>query len=191
MTTASEVSLILTAVSSGDRSQVDRLMELVYGELRGLARRYLRSASAQEPFQPTELVHEAFLKLVGHPQKDWRGRSHFYAVAATAMRQILVDEARKRLRVKRGGGQVHVSLEDQDVLSTARDEDVLAVDDVLARLATVHPRRARLVELRFFGNMSLDEVAEALQLSTRTVQRDWDVARAWLRRELARSPADR
>lgn len=189
MSTVSEATLILTALSGGDRSQVDRLMELVYGELRGLARRYLGRGPAQEPLQPTELVHEAFLKLVGHHQTDWRGRSHFYAVAAIAMRQILVDEARKRLRVKRGGGQIHISLEDQDILSTHRDEDVLAVDEVLTRLVTVHPRRARLVELRFFGNMSLDEVAEALQLSTRTVQREWDVARAWLRRELDTSPS--
>ena len=166
MSTASEATLILTALSRGDRSQVDRLMELVYGELRGLARRYLGRRPAQQPLQPTELVHEAFLKLVGHEETDWRGRSHFYAVAATAMRQILVDEARKRLRVKRGGGQIHISLDEQDILSSQRDEDVLAVHEVLTRLSAAHPRRAQLVELRFFGRMSLDEVAEALGLST-------------------------
>lgn len=184
---SSEATVILSALSRGDRSQVDRLMELVYGELRGLARRYLGRRETPEPLQPTELVHEAFLKLVDH-DTDWRGRSHFYAVAATAMRQVLVDEARKRLRVKRGGGQLHIHLEDDQVLSAHRDEDVLAVHQALSKLETLHPRRGRLVELRFFANMSMDEIAEATGRSRSTVQRDWNVARAWLLRELAGAP---
>jgi RNA polymerase sigma factor (TIGR02999 family) len=159
-------------------------MELVYGQLRGLARRYVHGKSPYEPMQPTELVHEAFIKLVDHDGEDWRGRSHFYAVAAMAMRQILVDTARKRLRDKRGGGELHLPLDEGQVLSIKRDEDVVAVDDVLSKLAAVHPEQAHLVELRFFGGMTMDEIAEATGTSKRTLHREWAVARAWLRREL-------
>jgi len=160
-------------------------MELVYGELRGLARRYVHRGSPHEPMQPTELVHEAFIKLVDSDSADWRGRSHFYAVAATAMRQILVDEARKRLRGKRGSGEVHLPLDDGQVLSVTRDEDVRAVDDILVKLTADHPEQGRLVELRFFGGMTMDEIGEATGVSKRSLYREWNVARAWLRRELA------
>ena len=160
-------------------------MELVYGELRGLARRYVHVKSPHEPMEATELVHEAFIKLVDSDGTDWRGRTHFYAVAATAMRQILVDEARKRLRGKRGSGAVPLPLDDRQILSVTRDEDVLAVDEALDRLTADHPEQGRLVELRFFGGMTMEEIGEATGISKRTLYREWNVARAWLRRELA------
>ena len=184
LSTISEATQILGALSTGDRTRLDRLMELVYSELRGVARRYVSPRSQYEPMQATELVHAAFIKLVGHDGIDWRGRSHFYAVAATAMRQILVDEARKRLRDKRGSGQVNVSFDESLVLSPSSDQDVLAVDDVLSKLAERYPEQSRLVEMRFFGGMTMDEIAEATGVSKRTLHREWSMARAWLRREL-------
>ena len=185
MSTTSEATQILWALGRGDRSRVDRLMELVYGELRGLARRYVGGQGPATPLQPTELVHEAFLKLVNHGKADWRGRSHFYAVAATAMRQILVDQARKRHRVRHGGGRIQMPLDEGQVLSLSRGDDVLAVDEVLRKLAKQEPEHARLVELRFFGGLTMDELAEATGLSKRTLHREWAVVRAWLRRELS------
>lgn len=184
MSAASEATQILWALGRGDRSRADRLMELVYGELRGLARKYVGGWGPATPLQPTELVHEAFVKLVDHDKADWRSRSHFYAVAATAMRQILVDEARKRSRQRRGGDRPHLPLDEGQVLSLSRDEDILAVDEALDRLAREDPERARLVELRFFGGLTMDELAEATGQSKRTLHREWAVARAWLRREL-------
>ena len=185
MSIISEASQILVALSEGDRSHVDRLMELVYRELRALANVYIHRQGPREPMQPTELVHEAFLKLVDQDGSEWRGRSHFYAVAATAMRQILVDEARKRLRSKRGSGRLHLALDEATTVSSRRDEDVLAVDEALDKLAEVKQEWARLVELRFFGGMSMDEVAEATGTSKRTLEREWTVARTWLRRLLS------
>ena len=184
VSTASEATQILIGLRDGDRSGVGRLMELVYDEMRGLASHYVRRRSFVQALQPTELVHEVFLKLVDHENADWRSRSHFYAVAATAMRQILVDDARKRLSLKRGGGQVHLSLSEELTISVQRDEDLLVLDDALELLAATKPERARLVELRFFGGMTVDEVAEATGTAKRTVEREWRVTRAWLRREL-------
>jgi len=159
-------------------------MELVYDELRGLARGFVWRRPPQ-PFQPTELVHEAFLKLVASDGADWRGRSHFYAVAATAMRQILVDEARKRLRRKRGDGKPLLLLDEEQVLSISDHADVLAVHEAIEALASRDPGQARLVEMRFFGGMTMDEIAEATGVSKRTLQREWSMIRAWLRRELS------
>ena len=186
MSTVSEATQILFALSGGDRTGAHRLMELVYDELRKLAFRYLRPRALLEPLQPTELVHEAFLRLVDKSCTDWRGRSHFFAVAATVMRHILVDEARSRASLKRGGGQVHLSVNEEFVLSVERDHDVLAVNGALEALEKRNPERAHLVEMRFFGGMTMDEVAEATGRPKRTVERDWTVTRAWLRRELSR-----
>ena len=185
MATVSEATQILVALSGGDRSRVNRLMELVYSELRKLANTYLRGGPASVVLQPTELVHEAFVKLVNQDGTDWRGRSHFFAVAALAMRHVLVDEARKRGRSKRGAGQVHVPIKEAFAISTRRDDDVLAVDEVLERLRTLNPDWARLVELRFFGGLTVEEASEVTGTPKRTVERDWAVIRAWLRRELS------
>lgn len=181
---SSEATQILQSVSAGDRSRVSRLAELVYGELRKLASRYTRREPSGKSLQPTELVHEAFIRLMDGDRVDWRSRTHFFAVAATVMRHVLVDEARKRLQEKRGGGQLHLSITDGLPLSVERDDDVLALDELLARLARENKSAARLVELRFFGGMTMDEIAEADGRSTRTLEREWRLTRAWLRREL-------
>ena len=186
----SEATQILFALNHGDRSGTDRLMELVYDELRSLAARYLVPRKPREPLQPTELVHEAFIKLVDKEStSDWRSRSHFYAVAATVMRHLLVDEARKRMQQKRGGGQTPLALADTRTISVERDEDVVELDDALSDLERTNQDRARLVELRFFGGMTMDEIAEVSGQSKRTLEREWTVTRAWLRRRLAGNDA--
>lgn len=190
MTTASETTQILKAISDGDRSGIDRLAEIVYDQLRMTARRYLSRERRNHTLQPTALVHEAFLKLVDQKQTQWRSRSHFYAVAAQQMRRILVDHAKSKLRAKRGGGRQKISLIEELTVSREKDEDVLAVDEALEKLARLNPEQAKIVELRFFAGMTVDEVAEALQMSKRTVERNWTMIRAWLRRELAGDEAE-
>ncbi len=180
-----EASEVLAAVAEGDRSRLPRLAELVYDDLRRLARRYMRQERVGHTLQPTALVHEAFVKLVDQSRVDWRGRSHFFAVGAQAMRRILVNHAKHKGRVKRGGRQHKVPLDDAMVVSLESDDDVLAVDEALTKLAAVDQQQAQIVELRFFGGLSVAEVAEVLGLSKRTVEREWTACRAWLRRELA------
>ena len=180
---------MLRTVRSGDRSGIGRLAELVYGELRSLASRYVRNESSRDALQPTELVHEAFIRLIDGQEVDWRSRTHFFAVASTVMRHVLVDEARKRLQQQRGGEFTHVPLSGGLPLSIDRDEDVLALDDLLTTLAAHSVDRARLVELRFFGGMTMDEIAETEGRSKRTLEREWRLTRAWLRRELTASRA--
>ena len=160
-------------------------MELVYDDLRGLAHKYLGSDTAKNSLPPTAVVHEAFLKLIDADGVDWRGKSHFYAVSATAMRSILVDHARRKAATKRGGGRQRISLEGDISMSTQNDEDVLAIDEALSKLEAIDVRRARIVELRFFGGMTNREVAEVLGVSSRTVETEWAGTRLWLRRELA------
>lgn len=179
-----EITTILEAISAGDRGQVNRLADLVYDDLRRLAADYMQREPEGHTLQPTALVHEAFLKLVDQDRVTWRNRTHFFAVGATLMRRILVDHARRRSMAKRGAGWRRVPFSDDLQLASSRDEDVLALDDALTRLHDLDPDRARLVELRFFGGLTLDETAEALGLSKRTVQNHWTVCRAWLRREL-------
>ena len=140
--------------------------------------------------QPTELVHEVFLKLVDQQQVDWRCKSHFYAVGAQAMRHILVDYAKRKARTKRGGGWRRVALDDVMTLSIRNDEDILAIDKVLKKLALINDMRAKIVEFRFFAGMTVAEIAEALGVSKRTVEGHWTLARAWLRRELAEGEAE-
>ena len=185
MSTASEATQILVGLRGGDRAGVGRLMELVYDEMRRLASHYVRRRGPFVALQPTELVHETFVKLVGQERAHWRSRSHFYAIAATAMRHILVDEARGRLSLKRGGGDVQLSLSEELTISVERDDDLKALDDALEHLAVTRPERARLVELRFFGGLTVDEVSKATGVAKRTVEREWRVTRAWLRRELS------
>jgi len=171
------------------RDAADKLLPLVYDEFRALARHYLAQERMNHTLQPTALVHEAYMKLVDQTRVDWQGKSHFFAVAAQAMRRILVDHARSRQRDKRGGGRARVVLDEAVALSPQKDEDVLALDEALEKLATLDPRQAKVVELRFFGGMSVEEVAEALGVSKRTVEGDWTFARAWLGKELRDSEA--
>lgn len=165
---------------------VDELVPLVYDELRRVAARYLRRESPGNSWQPTALVHEVFLKLAQQHGVAWQGRTHVLAIGAQAMRRILVDHAKRKRRLKHGGGRKRTELDETAALSAQRDEDLLAVDEALDKLAGIDRRQAAIVELRFFGGMTVDEVAEALGLSKRTVEREWTMVRAWLRRELAK-----
>lgn len=175
----------LNALAAGDAAAADRLLPLVYDMLRGLAHRFLGKERADHTLQATALVHEAYLKLVDQRDVDWKGKTHFFAIGARAMRRILVDHARTRARAKRGGGAAKLSLDEGGVLSPERDTDVLALEAALEKLESQDPRQARIVELRFFGGLTVEEVAQALGVSKRTVEADWTLLRAWLRRELA------
>jgi RNA polymerase sigma factor (TIGR02999 family) len=181
---ASQVSGLLAAWRDGDRTALDRLLPLIRPELHRLAKRHLAREAANHTMQASSLVQEAFLRLLPS-NADWRDRAHFFAVASRVMRHVLVDHARSKKRVKRGGGAAHVSVDDAIVLSPERVDEIVAIDLALDRLATVDPRRARVFELRFFGGMTVDETAEVLDVAPNTVSRDWNFARAWLRRELS------
>ena len=159
-------------------------MEMVYSDFRSLAGSYL-SGKTRNTVQATALVHEAFLRLVDQDDVDWRGRSHFLAVGATAMRQILVDHARKRFALKRGGGRPRVAFSEDLAVSPRRDADILALDEALEKLAAIDQRRAKIVEMRFFGGMTVEETAEAIEVSPATVKREWAMAKAWLYHELS------
>ena len=184
MSTAQATQLV-TQLEQGDPSAAAELVPLVYSELRSLAAAILRQENRGHTLDPTALVHEAFLKLVDQTRVQWKGRAHFFAVCAQAMRGILVDHARGKHRQKRGGGRVRLTLKPDLALSPSRDEDVLALDEALEKLTRLDPRQARIVELRFFGGLNVSEVADVLGVSKRTVESDWTMVRAWLRRELA------
>jgi RNA polymerase sigma factor (TIGR02999 family) len=159
----------------------------VYSELRSLAARYLYRERKDHTLQPTALVHEAYVKLVGQTRVDWQGRTHFLAIAAQAMREILVDHARRHNAAKRGGNRHRIALDDNLVIESSRDVDLLALEDALAKLAKLDPRQAQMIELRFFGGLDIAEVAKVMGMSKRSVEREWTMVRAWLRRELGRS----
>jgi len=183
----SPVTHLLARARDGDESAANALAPLVYEELRKLAGSHMRNEHRAHTVQATELVGDAFMRLVGDARIDWESRGHFYAIASRAMRQILVDRARSRARQKRGDGARHVPLEDVALsLSADRDEDVLALEDALAGLQEVDPRQAEMVVLRFYGGLSMQEVADALGVSKRTADREWALIKAWLRRELSR-----
>ena len=186
---SSQATQIVNAIASGDRTGADRLFSLVYSSLRDLASRYLRGEKRDHTLSPTDLVHEAYMKLIDQTRVEWRGKTHFLAVGAQAMRRILVDHARSRRRAKRGGGRVRIALNEQVAISPQRHEDVMALDEALAKLAEVDPRQATIVELRFFGGLNVAEVAEVLGVSKRTVENEWTAVRAWLRRELSEKDA--
>ena len=185
---SSAVKHAVTAVLSGaghDGQEVfDDLVPLVYGELRQMARRQLARERRQRTLSTTGLVHEAYLKLVDETKAPVRSRAYFFAAAARAMRQVLVDAARRRNRKKRGSGEAPLELEAFDIAVDGLAADLRDLDEALDRLAALFPRQARVVECRFFGGLSVEETAEALELATRTVKRDWSLARAWLFREL-------
>jgi RNA polymerase sigma factor (TIGR02999 family) len=181
-----ELTQLLIAWSRGDARALEQLTPLVYAELRKIAHRYMNRERAGHTLQTTAVVHEAFLRLLGNPQETWQNRAHFYAIAAQMMRRILVDYARANLRAKRGGETTRVALEDIDapVTEPALDPDLIALDAALEKLAEIDPRRGRVVELRFFGGLSVEETAHVLQVAPDTVVRDWRVAKAWLFRYL-------
>ena len=183
----SEVTQLLRHVDAGDRSTVDRLFAAVYQQLRNLAGQFFRREPEGNTLQPTALVHEAYLKLVGQTRVDWQGRAHFLAIAAQAMRQILVDHARRHGAAKRGGNRHRIALDDNLVIESNRDVDLLALEDALTKLTKLDPRQAQMIELRFFGGLSIAEVAKVMGISKRSVEREWTMVRAWLRRELSRS----
>lgn len=174
----------LSRLKDGDGAAADQLLPIVYDELRGIAAKWFARPAPGRTLQPTALVHEAFLHLVDQTQTDWKNRSHFFAVAATAMRQILIQHARRRKAAKRGGDWQRVTLSQATVASPGSEIDLLDLDEALTRLAQLHARQARVVELRFFAELTNDEAAEALGVSPRTVELDWRAARAWLRSTL-------
>jgi RNA polymerase sigma factor (TIGR02999 family) len=180
-----DATLLLEQTSVGRRDAADKLMLLVYDELHALAHRQLSREASELTLQTTALVHEAYLRLIDQRRVEWQGRTHFFAIGAQALRRALVDHARGRRRDKRGGGRLRLELKDDVALDSGRSPDVLAVDEALVRLAALDARQARIVELRFFGQLDVAEVAEALAVSKRTVEADWTAAKAWLRRELA------
>lgn len=184
-----EVTALLVALREGDASALDRLLPVVYDELRLLAHRQLRRRRPGDTLDTTALVHEAYLKLTDREEPEWKDRNHFFAVAATAMRHILVDAARRRVADKRGGGVVPIALDEARIGIAARSAEVIAIDQALNALGDYDGRLVRTVELRFFGGLSVEETAEVLEVSERTVKRDWRKARAFLYRTLAASPA--
>ena len=183
--TPSEITRLLEEWSSGNQAALDQLMPLVYSELRRIASSYMRKERPDHVLQTTALVHEAYLSLVGQKNVQWETRAQFFALAAQVMRHILVDHARRAQRAKRGHGAAAIPLNDVAVLSQERAEEVLAVNAALNGLTTLDARKSRVFELRYFGGMSVDEAAEALKISPATVARDWRMAKAWLRREMA------
>lgn len=180
---AHEVTELLIALSAGDGRAADTLVPLVYKELRRLAGHYLKQERPGHTLQPTALVHEAFLKLV-EQDTSWQNRNHFFAMAANLMRRILVDYARSHEAQKRGGAAEKVSLDDAFVFAAERPSDVIALDEAMDRLAEIDLRRAQVVELKFFGGLNMDEIAEILGVHSNTVLRDWNLARAWLKTQL-------
>ena len=189
---SAEITTLLKAWRHGDRAALDRLTPLVYEHLRKLARQYVRKEPPHTRLDATALVHEAYVRLVDARMVDWQDRAHFFVVSARIMRRILVDAARARASAKRGGGMQRIdrsSLIDMDKLpapGTDRAADICVLDDALVALAHMDPRRAQVIELRFFGGLSVEETAEALGVSPQTVMRDWKLARAWLAREMRR-----
>lgn len=182
--TRAEITGVLVSIDAGDRSAAHRLLPLVYDELRSLASRFMRREDADHSLQPTEVVNEAYLRLVNIERVKWQGKTHFLAVGARAMRRVLVDHARRKLSKKRGGRPQRVELTEDLQITTERDTDVLALEEALEKLQMLDPRQARIVELRFYGGLTVLEVAEVMDLSKRTVGREWGMVRAWLRREL-------
>jgi len=184
-----DVSTLLRAWSDGDQAALDKLTPIVYDELRRLAGYYMGRERSGHSLQATALVNEAYLKLVDCTRMRWENRAHFFAVSAQLMRRILVDHARRH-NLKRGAGRQHIELEDSALEAAARDEDLVALDEAMQALARFDSRKAQVVELRFFGGLSVDESAEVLKISPVTVMRDWSTARAWLYREISGGARD-
>ena len=187
---ANDVTQLLKRYSNGDQEALAELIPQIYDELRRLASSYLRGERVDHTLQTTALVHEAYLRLVDQRQVEWSNRNHFFGVAAQMMRRILVDHARKHVSLKRGGSFARISLEQAAVFSRERPGELIVVDELLTRLASIDPQGSRIVELRFFAGLSLEETAEVTGLSTAKVRREWSATKAWLSREMTRLNID-
>ena len=185
-----QVTQLLAEWRNGDTAALNKLMPLVYGELRRLAHRYMKRERPGQTLQTTALVNEAYLRLVGSKQTEWQDRAHFFAVSAQIMRHLLVDRARSRQYAKRGKDARQVTLDEGAVISPERDLDLLALDEALDKLSRIDERKSRLVELRYFGGLSVEEAAEVLGVSAITVKREWLKTKAWLYRELRQGKSD-
>ncbi len=188
MSEATEVTALLNKLTAGDSGAASRVVPLIYEELRRLAAHYMAGERPGHTLQTTALVHEAYLRLVDQRQATWQNRTHFYGAAATVMRRILVDHARARLSEKRGGHAPHLALDEALDFCDDQSEELVRLDEALARLARMAPRQSRVIELRFFAGLNVEETAEVMGLSPKTVKRDWSSARAWLHRELRDRP---
>ena len=186
---ADDISQLLRAWSDGDQLALDELTPIVYAELRRLAHRYMRRERPDHDLQTSALVNEAYIRLVDYKRMQWQNRAHFFAVSAQLMRRILVDHARRH-NVKRGGGSPHVSLDEAAVVAGGQAADLVALDDAMNALARRDPRKVQVVEMRFFGGLSVQETAEVLKVSPVTVRRDWSTAKIWLYRELTGGTGD-
>jgi len=179
-----DITRLLLAWGAGDQAALDELMPLVYAELRKLARGYMRNQPADHTLQTTALVNEAYLRLIDSSRVNWQNRTHFFAISAQLMRRILVDFARRRSSLKRGGEVQKIELDEALVMPLEPKTDLVALDEALKILAEMNPRQSQVVELRYFGGLSEEEIADHLAVSVRTVRRDWSVARAWLFRKI-------
>jgi RNA polymerase sigma factor (TIGR02999 family) len=184
------VTMLLQKAADGDRHAADLLFPALYEELRSLADRHLRRERRDHTLQTTALVNEAYLKMIGDERTRWQNRTHFFALASQAMRRILVNHATRRGRQKRGGGQGRIQLEEGAAMDLERDLDLVALDEALKELAKLDERKSRIVELRFFGGMNIEETAEALHCAPATVKRDWTFAKTWLLREVSKGSED-
>ena len=186
MTTISqEITELLLKWSGGDKAALDQLVPLVYPELRRLARRYMRREAVNHTLQTSALINEAYLRLVNQKGVEWQDRAHFFAVAAQVMRHILIDHARSHRFEKRGAGAQHLALDEVAIVSEQRAAEFLALDDALTNLAVLDARKSKIVELRFFGGLTVDEIAEVMEVSPITVKREWRAAKAWLNLEMS------
>jgi len=178
------LTILLNELSEGNNLAIEQILPLVYDELRKISSKYLKDEYRNHTFQTTELVHEAYLKLIGNQKISWQSRAHFFGIAAKTMRQILVDYARKRKAQKRGKGKTKLSLDDAQFVAGESDEQILALDEALKKLENVEERSSKIVELRYFSGLTIEETAELLNISAATVKRDWQFAKAWLYREI-------
>lgn len=182
--TPQNITLLLNQISSGDNLAIEKVLPLVYDELRKISSKYLRDEKRNHTLQTTELVHEAYLKLVGNQNISWQSRAHFYGIAARSMRQILVDYARKRKSKKRGSGITNLSLEEAKYVAGEADDHLIALDEALDRLETLEKRSSKIVELRYFTGLTIEETADILNISAGTVKKEWKFAKAWLYKEI-------
>mgnify|MGYP001405660635 CR=1 FL=1 len=185
-----DVTSLLAEIHGGNRRAESELIPLIYDELRRLAAYYMRRERSDHTLQATALVHEAYLRLSKQREVTWQNRAHFFAIAGKLMRRLLVDHARAHSRSKRGGSQQKISLEEALLFSEEQSEELMLLDTALTQLTEEHPRQSQIVELRFFGGLTVEEVAEVLKVSPKTVKRDWSVARAWLYREIRKQEAE-
>ncbi len=182
-----QITQLLVQWSGGDQTALDDLMPIVYDELRRMAKAFMRGQESGHTMQTTELIHEAYLKLAGNDQKDWKNRAHFFGVASRAMRHILVDYARAKQSQRRGGRNRRITLTENALASNERSDEIVALDDALSRLAELDERKCRIVEMKFFGGLNFEEIAEVLRVSVITVKRDWSFAKNWLLKEVSHS----